>query len=93
MSRPFDDHLNARLPGLIQRGDASRVHERVQLQNDACRSSSSSVTRLSLNHVDDPVAQVHGSDDQPAEVALAGKARQNVEEVADVGAELRPAGQ
>ena len=48
---------------------------------------------LAVDELEEPRSQAVRRDEQAAELALAGQAGQDVEQVRDVGAELRPAGQ
>ena len=88
-----DDQVDStpRLRSRIESGDTRRVHERVEFQDDACGPTGTGVVRLSLDHVQYPVAQVHRGHDEAPEVPLPRQPGQDVEQVTDVGAELRPA--
>ena len=83
--------LDTCLAGRIERADAGRVHERVQLQDDVRRAAGPGVVRLALDHLQDPVAQVHRRHDEAPEIALARQACEHVEQVAHVRAKFRAA--
>ena len=90
MIRSIDD---ARVRGPIERLDDGHVDDRVELEHDPGGPSGRRVADLAVDQVEEPRAQAVRRDEQPAERALAGQAGQDVEQVGDVRADLRPAGQ
>ncbi len=90
-----DDEIDvdAGLRRLVQRLDDLDVDERVELEHDPRRLAAASVRRLALDQLEEPGAQGERRDEQAPEHPLAREAGQDVEQVGDVRAELRPAGQ
>jgi hypothetical protein len=94
-ARAADDEvdLDAGLRRAVERLDHRDVHDRVQLEDDPRRTTGGGVPDLAFDEVQEPRAQAVRRNEQPAERPLARQAGQVVEQVGDVGAELRPAGQ
>src|SRR5450759_602912 len=83
-------HLDACLVCGVEGGHAGRVYERVQLQHDVRLPVGQGVVRLALDHCENPRSEVHRGHDETPEVTWAREAGQHVEEVADIGTQLRP---
>ena len=94
-ARAADDQVDvdAGLRRPVERLDHRDVDDRVELEDDPCRATGRGVPDLALDEVEEPRAQAVRRDEQPAERPLARQAGQDVEQVGDVGADLRPAGQ
>ena len=86
-------HLDAGLARPVQRRHAGRVDDRVELEVDPRRAPGLGMLDLAVDELEHPRAQRQRRDEQPPERPLARQAGQDVEQVRDVGAELRPARQ
>ena len=85
--------VDAGLRRAVERLDDRDVDDRVELEDDPRRVAGRGVADLALDEVEEARAQAVRRDEQAAERPLARQAGQVVEQVGDVGAELRPAGQ
>ena len=92
---PGDDvDPNALLRGAVQGFDRRLVDERVELDDDPrLMAEGLGMVDLAVDELEEPRAQAVRRDEQPPERPLARQAGQDVEQVRDVGAELRPAAQ
>ena len=92
-ARAADDavDLDARPRRPVQRLDRRPVDDRVDLDDDPGLAAGRGVLDLALDELEEPRAQAVRRDEQPPERALARQPGQDVEQVGDVGAELRPA--
>ena len=77
----------------VERLDDRDVDDRVELEHDPRRASGRGVADLALDEVEEPRAQAVRRDEQASERPLARQPGQDVEQVRDVRAELRSAGQ
>jgi hypothetical protein len=77
----------------IERANHLVVGDRVHLDDDARRPCVARVLGLALDHLGEPVAQLHRRDDQRLELALVRVAGQIVEDVRDVRDDFRVGGE
>ena len=92
---PADDHVDVD-PGLgraVERLDHGDVDDRVELEHDPPGSPGRDVPDLALDQVEEAGAQAVRGDQESPEDALARQPGQHVEQVGDVRADLRPAGE
>ena len=94
-ARAADDEVDvdAGARRAVERLDDRDVDDRVELEDDPRRSTGRGVADLALDEVEEPRAQAVRRDEQAPERPLARQPGQVVEQVGDVRAELRPAGQ
>ena len=94
-ARAADDEVDvdagARRP--VERLDDRDVDDRVELEDDPRRPAGRGVADLAIDELEEPRAQAVRRDEQPTERPLARQPGQVVEQVRDVGPELRPTGQ
>ena len=85
--------LDAGVRRAVERLDDGHVDDRVELQDDPRRPAGRGVAHLAVDEVEETRPKAVRRDEQPAERALARQSGQVVEQVGDVGTELRAAGQ
>ncbi len=86
-------HLHSRLRRAVQRVDGLLVHDRVDLELDPGFLAFARPVGLGVDQVDQPGAHRRGRDQQAAELRLGRVARQLVEELGEVGADIGVLGQ
>ena len=85
--------VHAGLRRAIERLDDRAVHDGVRLDHDPGRPAGRGVGDLAVDEFQEAAAHAVRRHEQPPEGALAGQAGQDVEQVRDVGADLRADGQ